>query len=747
MFQTVRRQLDLNGAWRLSGSGAVDVTDIPAIVPGNIEIDLERAGIIPDPFFGCNEKKLRPFEFNNWCYRREFTVPADFPQSAELVFDAVDTIAVYRLNGREFARSRNGFIAHRFPVGELLRRGAVNQLEVEILSPIHAAAQQPFDHACFAQWRNYESLGLRKPAHEFGWDIAPRMLLGGIWRDVRLEEVPPHRLRSCYFDTVETTPQLARVRFSFDFETSLTSWDQFELTLRWECGQDRHSQQLCSGFTQGGFLLEIPQPQLWHPAGSGNPALYRVTIECRHGAETLWIAERTVGLRTVELEYGEEPGAYRFRFKVNGRPIMIKGANHVPLDALHSRDRERTLPVLELFRELGCNMLRIWGGGVYESDEFYDCCDRNGILIWHDFMLGCALNSQREEFMDNLRQEVAQEVLRLRQHPAIALWAGDNEVDVMTVWSQSGLPPSHNRLTREVIPQVLDRLDPRRIYLPSSPWISTAMETRGEYNNTPEQHVWGPRDYFKSPFYVHHTAAFVSECGYHGAPAAASIRQFLSPDKVWPAEDNPEWITHATEGYAYRVKLMFDQIREYFGIRPATLEEFVEASQIVQAEAKKFFIENIRIHKWAKSGILWWNVIDCWPQFSDAVVDYYFRRKRAFSYIKRAQAPLLVILSEWENRGHRIVVTNDRTTPARGNVRIRDAESGELLFSGNFEVESNANAAVGEIRLPHGDQRCLKIDWQEDTGDAGHSHYITGHPPFELARYRRWSAAIESEAR
>ena len=345
--------------------------------------------------------------------------------------------------------------------------------------------------------------------------------------------------------------------------------------------------------------------------------------------------------------------------------------------------------------------------------------------------------------MGRFRTEVEQVVLELRQHPALVLWAGDNEVDQFAAHTFDGRKPSHNRLTRELIPQVLHRLDPSRPYLPSSPYISPAVEARGEDDlHSPEQHVWGPRDYFKSPFYAANPAAFISETGYHGAPAVESLRKFLSPEKLWPGHGNSEWIAHCTTPvYAYRVELMYRQIREFFGIEPETLEEFVAASQIVQAEAKKFFVENVRAHKWEKSGILWWNVMDCWPQFSDAVVDYYFNRKLAFDYIRRSQRPLQVILGEWANWGHRVIVTNDTLAPVKGSVTVSDADTEEILFAGDFEVPANANADAGRFDLPNGEQRLLLIRF-EAGALSGANHYLTGRPPYSLERCREWGKKI-----
>ena len=734
--------LTLDGEWSLTGDGAVTVPPIPATVPGNIEIALTQAGIVPDPFFGLNVEKLRPFEFNNWSYRREFELPADFPAEADLVFEGIDCVAEILVNGETVGRSDNAFIRHRFAADRLLRRGEINTVVVKIQSPILAVKDIPLDHYCHCQPYNYANLTLRKPAHSYGWDIAPRMLLGGLWRGVRLEERPADRLERLYFDTLpKSDATKATLAVSWSFHTALTCWDDFDIEITGRCGESEFHHVEKRNFTAGWIWIELPRPKLWYPAGYGDQNLYDVTFSVSYHGRTLFVEKRRIGIRTVKLVYDETPENFKFRFEINHVPVMVKGSNWVPADALHGRDTGREIPILRLFSELGCNMLRIWGGGVYCSPAFYDYCDEHGIMIWQDFMMACACYPQTEEFLGKIRTEAEWVVNELRQHPSLVLWAGDNEVDQFNAGLADGRKPNRNRLTREVIPQVLERLDPGRPYLPSSPWISAGAEALGHNDmQCPEQHVWGPRDYFKSPFYADNIAAFISEIGYHGAPAVESMKKFLSPDKLWPGHNNPEWIAHSTI-YAYRVELMYNQIRELFGFEPATLEEFVEASQAVQAEAKKFFIENTRAKKWNKSGIIWWNVMDCWPQLSDAVVDYYFNRKLAFDYIRRSQKPLQGIIGEWRNWGHEVIVTNDTLNPVDGTIKVTDADSGETLFESPFHAGANANVTVGKFDLPNGDRRLLLLHLDAGELSTG-NHYFTGRPPLDFAKYRSYRKTI-----
>jgi beta-mannosidase len=455
---------------------------------------------------------------------------------------------------------------------------------------------------------------------------------------------------------------------------------------------------------------------------------------------------------------------------------MVKGTNWVPLDAFHSRDAGRLAQALEMVADLGCNMIRCWGGNVYEQEAFFDWCDAHGVLVWQDFAFACCIYPQTEAFLAEVRHEAEETVQRLRNHACLAVWCGDNEID-MTYHSQ-GRDPGRNRLTREVLPQVLERLDPQRAYLPSSPYIPPVLVQRADaWTATPEQHLWGPRGYYKSPFYTQHSAHFIGEIGYHGCPNVSSIERFITPEHLWPWQDNGEWQVHAVYHWQHpaierdRIRLMANQIRELFGQIPEDLPTFALASQITQAEAKKFFIESTRLRKWQTSGILWWNLLDGWPQFSDAVVDYYFGKKLAYHYIRRAQRPVCVFIGEplqpypgppqrkisvgegddaspirgvrmgEVGRGLPLIASNDSRQAADLHFRVWDADTDQLTAEGEFSLPANQNWQVASIPVEAGEQRLFLIEWQVG-GEAYGNHYLYGAPPFSLERYRGWLPKI-----
>jgi beta-mannosidase len=362
--------------------------------------------------------------------------------------------------------------------------------------------------------------------------------------------------------------------------------------------------------------------------------------------------------------------------------------------------------------------------------------------VWQDFAMACAIYPQEAEFAAKLAAEAHQVVRRLRQHPCIAMWAGDNECDQGYVWGTHHRDPNDNILTRKVLPGVLQVEDPGRPYLPSSPYMDRkAFELGDEW--IPENHPWGPRNYYKSPYYMQQVLHFASEIGVHGCPSPESLRKFISPDKVWPYTDNDEWILHSTSPqpgvdlFDYRVMLMDKQVRELFGTAPDNIDDYAFASQAVQAEAKKFFIELFRSTKWRRTGILWWNLMDGWPQLSDAVVDYYFDRKLAYEFIRRAQRPVGVVVCEPDAWDQRIVACNETRDAIEVDYAVRDIDTGETVAAGHATAAGDAVTHLATIPWTNGKQRFYVTEWSSALG-ACRGHYLSGHPPFDLEQYRAW---------
>lgn len=753
------RTISLNGTWKLYGlpqreSGMIHPdrledggpTSLEAEVPGNVELDMQRAGRLEDPYGGSRIGELKKYELYEWWYEKEFEtpVPRQGDGRIELVFHGVDCLATYWLNGEELGSSDNMLISQTFDVTGKLKQEGANRLHVRLQSPVLEAMGREYDPSMWAMDYNWAQLWVRKAAHGFGWDIMPRAVSAGLWRDVELAVHRETEIKEPYFYTRSADDKGAWIGALYSVQADPLLFGELTLRIVGTCGTSRFEKSCPVQFSSGNVEFRVDYPHLWWPRGYGAANVYEVRMELRHGDDVLAERTDTFGIRTVELIRSETTSAERpgeFLFKVNGVPIFCKGSNWVPADMFHSKDTARIPRMLDLFAEMNCNIVRVWGGSVYEDHDFFDRCDREGFLVWQDFSLACGLYPQTEEFYAKIREEARFVVRKLRNHPSLALWCGDNEIDQFSL--NRGIDPALNRISREVLPAVVSQCDPYRPYLPSSPYLSPGFWEKKDLSLLPEEHLWGPRDYYKSKYYTESKMHFVSEIGYHGCPDVESIKRFIDTDHLWPWQDNEQWAIHAsdpigTKGtWGYRIGLMANQIKELFGEVPDRLEDFALASQISQAEAKKFFVEMTRLKKWRRTGIIWWNMIDGWPQFSDAVVDYYFNKKLAFQYLQNVHRDLCVMIDEPSDWHVRVVLSNDTLEEKRGTYRVWDADSGETLLEGPFVSAVNGNIELGRIRISHSDQRMLLIRWTVD-GQTYGNHYLLGFPAFSLEKYKGW---------
>jgi len=741
-------EYSLDGEWDLYyGPGSISVRDIQdanqklkkaiARVPGETLLDLQRAGEIPDPYFGDNFLLLRRYEDYQWWYHKDFEFDQPGLEGVDLVFHGIQGIAEVFLNGERLGRCENSFIEHRFDVSGKLKE--LNSLVVKFEPPLDWAARKAYDAMTLSWEGREEALWLRVPQHAFGWDIAPRIVSNGIWKGVDLQK-RREGIEELYFATTEANEESATLEVYYRLSQSLVS--RVPLTLRITLNPRRDatappkSFENLIEFVAGHLRLEVNKPLLWWPKGYGDANLYDAKCDLFEGNKLIDSKEVKIGIRTVRLERSTQKGV--FRFLINGRPIRFRGANWTPLDAFHSRDANRLADVLSLYDDLGCNIIRCWGGGVYESEEFFDFCDEHGIAVWQDFAMACARYPQHEEFRRAIEEEAVQVVRRLRNHPSLLLWAGDNECDL--AYAAENLSPSDNRLTREVLPAVCKKNDPHRPYIPSSPYVSEGLSL----TDLPEQHLWGPRDYFKSDYYTKNKASFISEIGYHGCPNPDSLARFIPSDSLWPPDDR-FWRAHSVEHWLgkrreySRIKLMVDQERVFFGEVPDKLEDFALASQITQAEALKFFIERARLSDkiW---GIIWWNVIDPWPQISDSVVDYYFKKKLAYHFIKKAQRPFTIAMTEPSGWTVSAVAINDTLVQVRGSYEVEVPGEGTLA-KGTFSVGPASREVLSTLTVVPSEKKLFLISWEIE-GKKFTNHYLMGQPPFDLNQYRQWLSYI-----
>ena len=765
--------LSLDGAWRLDYFPQPDDAPIRTLpltvayetvaaeVPGNCELDLVRAGVLPPAEVGLNARALRPYEGYQWLYTKTFTAPSLQPgERFSLRFEMIDTLADVFVNGVKVGEAENMFIPHRFDVTKAVRPGAENVVQVLIRSVMLAARDEVIGQLGHFTGGGGDAEPFRKAFHMGGWDILPRVFAAGLCRSVALDVLRPERIDCVNWIVKDYDPKKREAAMNA-YARIRAPWSRIErATVRYTLSRNgtvAFEETRPFHFAQNYITFKLSRPDLWWPRGFGESALYDARIELLDAEGVVLAADaRKIGIRTIELvredwRSKESPG--QFLVKVNGEPCFMRGTNWVPVDAFHGRDDRLMGPVLDMLADLNCNMVRVWGGGVYESDRFYDWCDANGVLVWQDFMMGCAVFPQNPTFLANFRREVLETVLRLRNHPSLAIWSGNNEVDMFyqaRVGKRLAPDPNRDKPSREIIPDVLMEFDVTRPYLPSSPYYSPAVAAG--LAQPSEKHLWGGCSYYKAPFYTNSVARFVSETGYHGCPRVDSLREMFTAESVYPWRDvadrsswKDEWRFKATAPLMdkkfqpvlwNRLNMIRYPVERVFGTLPEDLEDYVEASEIVQAEALKYFVEFHRVNKFGRSnGLLWWNLRDGWPVISDAVVDYYNRRKMAYFAIRGVQRDVLAAVRDLDRHA---VLVNDRLHPAKGSVRYVDAEMGRVLLARDVEIPANATLDLGA--LPLGGlpvQGAVLIDGNVDGVDL-RNHYLRGEPPFVLADVRKW---------
>lgn len=718
-----------------------DFKTIDAEVPGNIEKDMMRAGLLEDLYYSDNTLKAQKLEnLHVWYFTK---VRAD--KNSFIRFNGIDTVADIYVNGKLVSSADNMFIGYDvypdFIDGE-------NEIVVHIKPVCIEARKKCIPVSSNSQKYNYPSLYVRKAAHMFGWDIMPRIVSAGIWKSVEILPIKKDKINEVFFAVNEIEENVAHMQFYINADMSGDFAADYSVKIKGVCKDSCFEQEETLWHNTHIFKFDIENPILWWPKNYGEPNLYETVVELLYKGEVMDTYTLNVGVRTTELDRSETvENDSTFCFKINGRKIFALGTNWVPLDAFHSNDINRLPKALELLDDIGCNMVRCWGGNVYESDEFFDFCDKHGIMIWQDFAMGCSVYPQEKEFADMLSEEVVYQVKRLRNHASLVLWAGDNECDLSyQSWSGFIRNPNNNFITREVVKRLIDAHDYSRPYLPSSPFVSE--KAHAENASLPEDHLWGPRDYFKGDFYRNSVCHFASETGYHGMPSPKSLEKFLkNPEKIFNDDMNPtdEYLVHAASmelvpeaPYNFRIKLAYDQVVTLFGTAEKKLCDYSKQSQISQAEAKKYFIERFRMRKWNRTGIIWWNLVDGWPQVSDAVVDYYYTKKLAYHYIKRSQNPICLMFDEPEKDNViDLYAVNDLQKDCELSYKVTDVLEDKTVLLGNACAAADSSVKIASLNSET--RKFYLIEWVID-GKTYKNHYFTNIIDIS---YRDYLKAIE----
>jgi beta-mannosidase len=728
-----------DGAGEAVGAHGVGLDDsawIAATVPGQVHLDLMAAGLIPDPFFGLNFEQCLWVEGQEWWYRTTFTPDREALVGArtELVFEGLDTFATVYLNGEPIGAGRNMWVPLVLDVTGKLHWDEANTLAVRLRSPFAAvqddmaADDTPEANAFFSP---KERLYARKAQMSYGWDIAPRIVSVGMWRPVVLRAVPDVVIRDFWTWTSGLDETGADLRLEVQVENLAAEPRKVTIRLAatcdgheilWECDRT-----LAPGLSTVSDGLRVAAPRLWWPHGMGDQTLYRGTVTLGLLEQMFHVKHCAFGLRTLDLVLQDpETGENRFFFRVNGVPCFMRGTNWMPTDAMFARATpERLDAVLELCREAHCNMLRIWGGGIYEAPAFYELCDEKGLLVWQDFMMACGLYPQNESFRQQMREEAEWVITSLRGHPCLALWAGDNENDCAYGWVE-GEPEAYlrNRLTRQVLPEVCARLDPSRTYIPSSPYNPS-----GHGNpNAPEEgdvHLWDHSVRARHPMYFTDTSKFLSEIGRICAANPSSTERFLAPEDQWPVA-NKAWEHHVgtipTTDFQRRWRTD-EGIRNLIGRDAESLEEYIAASQYGQAWCLGEWIERARRRKFECGGILWWNIFDNWPEHVDAVVDYYFGKKVGYTAVCRASRLLMPSIAR-EGDAFSVYLLNDTLEPSSGMLTLSVCDlsgSSWIAHADHVSVEANTSTIVARVPVPDfgdldADSTYLHVVYEPDTG-------------------------------
>ncbi len=663
--------LTLNGPWH---AAQVDGSmKVPASVPGCIHTDLIAAGKITDPFFRDNELKLQWIGEVDWQYSRSFTVPAGLLKHEKVILrcEGLDTFASIQINGIDVARTDNQFRTWEFDVKSLLQKGR-NTIAVRFDSTIPYITQKESERHLPGWSAPHEIAGrawVRKEPCNYGWDWGPVFITCGIWRDIELVGFDVARLTGVNILQNHDVPG----QVTLDVTPAIETLGEELLTARVTA---RYNDELVGeilGDPQA--ALTITDPKLWWPNNLGDQPLYDVKVELLNAAgDVLDTMSRRIGLRTLVLDRHPDQWGETFEFVVNGVPFFAKGGNWIPADAfVTATTHQRYHDLLTSVKDANMNMLRVWGGGIYEQDEFYDLCDELGICIWHDFMFACSTYPAfDEDFLRNVRAEAVDNVRRLRHHPSIALWCGNNELEQGLVgpeWTDRTMSwEDYGKLFDKLLPEVTARLDPQRSYWPSSP--HTPHGNRADYNNPTmgDAHLWDVW-HGRKPFEWYRTCThrFNSEFGFQSFPEPRTVDGYTEPQDRNVTTYVMELHQRSGIGNAVIMHYMLDWFR-----LPSSFDMTLYLSQILQGMAMKYAVEHWRRAMPRGMGTLYWQINDCWPVASWASIDYHGRWKALQYMAKRFYAPILVsALEDAQTGALEIHLTNDTLAPTTGEVSWR----------------------------------------------------------------------------
>jgi beta-mannosidase len=669
--------LDLNGTWKVRWTDGVrgrpeyanqEEVDpdryIDAQVPGDVHLDVWKAGWIPDPYQGTNCLAARWVEECIWSYRRHFDVPAEALKGrAWLVLDGLDLAATIVLNGSEIGKHANYFHPCRIEVTGKLQEGR-NRLAVHVEAGLFEASDRRAEgYVTTLDQRLHKRHWLRKPQFQFGWDWSTRFINVGIHRGVRLEWTSDPVRIDQFVPLAELSPDLKKgtVRARLFVEGLGTETRKGVLTVDLpEAGAKASAEvDIPPGLNPCEVRLAVPDPKLWWPVGHGPQNLYavRVSLSVDGGA----VGEKTarIGFRHVRVNQDPHPTSGRyFHLEVNGRKVFAKGANFVPADMILARiDRARYEKLIGLALEAHFNFFRVWGGGLYESDDFYELCNERGIMVWQDFIFACARYPTTDEpFYKSIQAEAVHNIRRLARHPSLVVWCGNNEMEQGNWdwgYDQGVVLPDH-AFFHLTLPRILAAEDPTRYYQPSSPFSPDRLSPNQD--DVGDQHPW-KIGFQNADFrdYRQMICRFADEGGFLAPVSLPTMKACLPEGQqkvgsfAWQVHDNSvdSW---GEPSYTHRI------MTTWLGrdIRSFPLDDLVYWGGLLQGEALREYSDNFRRRMFDSGAAVFWMYNDCWPATrSWTIVDYYLRRTPSFAPVKRAMAPVHVVVAQ---EGDEVVV-------------------------------------------------------------------------------------------
>ncbi|TDC66698.1 glycoside hydrolase family 2 protein [Micromonospora sp. KC207] len=711
----------------------VDGRSIPATVPGCVHTDLLAAGLIPDPYLDDNETALAWIGRTDWVYETVFDAPSGDADRVDLVCAGLDTVATVAVNGVEVGQAENMHRGHRFDVAAALRPGA-NGLTVRFDSP-YRYAQAHRDRLgdrpnAYPEPFNF----IRKTACNFGWDWGPTLVTAGIWQDIGLHAWSTARLATVR-PLVTIADGVGRVEVRVEVERITDEPVTVHATMAGAAAEA----VVATGERTAALTVEVYDPALWWPRGYGEQPLHPLAVTLRAAdGRKLDAWSRRVGFRTVRLDTGADEHGSAFTLVVNDVPVFVRGANWIPDDAFGNRvTRARLAERFEQAVGANINLLRVWGGGRYESEDFYDLADSLGLLVQQDFLFACAAYPEEEPFRSEVEAEAREQVTRLAAHPSLVLWTGNNE----NIWGWHDWDWQHRLAGRtwgrgyylDLLPRVVAELDPTRPYWPGSPWSGSEDIHPNDpaHGTTHIWDVWNTDDYTRYREYV---PRFVAEFGYQGPPAYATLRRAISDDPLAP--DSP--------GMAHHQKAIDGDAKLRRGLDahlppPADFADWHYFTQLNQARAIQLGVEHFRSHRPVCMGTIVWQLNDCWPVTSWAAVDGDGRRKPLWYALRRAYADRLLTVQPRDG-GLALVAVNETGEPWRAPATVtRLTADGEPRAKSAYHLDVPAYGRV-ELALPadlaRPEQARPELLVAEADGDAGRAFWF-----FAEDRDADWPAA------